>query len=197
MDKREYTAKTREYFDALAPTWDDISIHNESKLRLITGLASFEPGDRLLDIGCGTGVMIGPLLAKEPRELTALDLSPCMIELAAQKYRDARLRLLNKDFFALKETGFDLALFYSVYPHFPDKEELARHTARCLVRGGRFMVAHSESKDIINSRHKGGAAALSEPLRAAETEAKTWREYFDIDILIDTKQLYIVSGLRK
>jgi len=197
MNEQEYVEKMQQYFDELAPAWDSICKHDEGKLRLICRLAAPAPGNRLLDIGCGAGVMIGPLLATDPAELLALDLSPCMIEQAAQKYRDVRLRLLAGDFFALKESGFDLALLYSVYPHFPNKKNLARQTAHCLKSGGRFMVAHSESRAIINSRHQSGAAArLSQPLKAAEEEAKTWREYFNIDTLIDTEQLYVISGRR-
>ena len=197
MDELILTQQTRAYFDNLAPTWDEITNHNADKLRLITELAAPAAGSNLLDIGCGTGVMIGPLLATAPAKLLALDLSPRMIEQAAQKYRDPRLRLLNEDFFALKENGFDLALFYSVYPHFLNKEHLIRQTSRCLVPGGRFMVAHSESKETINNRHRGTAAQmLSQPLREVEQEAKMWRKYFQIDILIDTRQLYVFSGLR-
>ena len=198
MDEREYLEHTREYFDDLAPVWDDICKHDDGKLRLITRLAAIVPGSRLLDIGCGTGVMIGPLLAAKPTELLAVDLSLRMIERAAQKFRDARLRLQAGDFFALEESGFDLAMLYSVYPHFPDKERLALETARCLKKGGRFMVAHSESKENINSRHQGGTAArFSQTLKAAEQEAVHWREHFCIDILIDTDQLYVLSGRRR
>jgi demethylmenaquinone methyltransferase/2-methoxy-6-polyprenyl-1,4-benzoquinol methylase len=198
MDEQQYAVQTQQYFDDLAPQWDNICKHDADKLSLISALAAPAPGSRLLDIGCGTGIMIGPLLATNPRELLALDLSPRMIEQAAKKYRDARLRLLAGDFFALEESGFDFALLYSAYPHFPHKNKLARQAARCLVSGGRFMVAHSESRDVINSRHQGGAAALlSQPLKAAQEEAESWREHFRIDILIDTEQLYVISGLRK
>lgn len=197
MDGQQYAEQTRSYFDNLAPVWDDICNHDERKLRLICGLAAPAPGNRLLDIGCGTGVMIGPLLATEPAELLALDLSPRMIERAAQKYQNERLRLLVRDFFTLEESGFDLAMFYSVYPHFTHKERLVEQTARCLAQGGRFMVAHSESKELINGRHSGETAEnLSQPLEAAEQEASLWREYFHIDTLIDTERLYVISGLR-
>jgi len=197
VDEQQYLAQTRQYFDDLAPSWDNTCRHDESKLHLIIGLASPATDSRLLDIGCGTGVMIAPLLATEPRELVAVDLAPRMIEIAAQKYRDPRLRLIGGDFFALEESGFDLTLLYSVYPHFPHKRQLALKTAQCLKEGGRFLVAHSESRAIINSRHQGSAAQLSQPLQEAKEEAAAWQEYFHIDMLIDTERLYVISGLRK
>jgi demethylmenaquinone methyltransferase/2-methoxy-6-polyprenyl-1,4-benzoquinol methylase len=198
MNEQEYMENMRQYFDELAPVWDDICHHDESKLRLICHLASPTPGSRLLDIGCGAGVMIEPLLATDPGELLALDISPRMIDQAAQKYRDARLRLLARDFFALDESGFDFALFYSAYPHFSHKKELARQTAHCLKSNGRFMIAHSESRAIINNRHQSSAVAqLSQPLKAAAEEAETWRLYFTVDMLIDTERLYIISGRRE
>ena len=198
MDEQQFAALTRQYFDDLAPKWDDICRHDKDKLSLIIGLTAPPPDSRALDVGCGAGVMIGPLLTTKPRELLALDISPCMIEQAKRKFSDPCLRLLCEDFFAMEESGFDFAMFYSVYPHFPAKERLARHTARCLNKGGRFVVAHSENRAKINNRHQSGLAAqLSLPLQAAGEEAKKWLAYFNIDILIDTEQLYMISGLRK
>ncbi|MCL1976285.1 MAG: class I SAM-dependent methyltransferase [Firmicutes bacterium] len=196
MDERQYTEQTIEYFDNLASIWDSISIHDEKQLRLLIALAAIKPGSRILDIGCGCGVMIGPLLETNPQELLAMDISPRMIEQAKLKYQDARLRLLNEDFYNLKENNFDFALAYSVYPHFPHKKRLAQQTASCLAQGGRFMVAHSESREKINSRHQNNAVAhLSQPLKEAKAETIYWQEYFNIDILIDTQQLYVISGL--
>jgi len=198
MDEKQYLQQTRQFFDDLAPGWDSRVYHDARKLKLIVDICGLAPGGRLLDIGCGTGVMIGELLEREPRELVAVDISPRMIEQAAKKYRDARLKLVTGDLFDLEEIGFDLALLYSVYPHFPHKEKLAHRLAQLLRQGGRFMIAHSESRDIINNRHQGGMTErLSQPLEPVLQEAQIWQKYFDIDILADTEQLYLLSGKLK
>ncbi|MCL2496280.1 MAG: class I SAM-dependent methyltransferase [Clostridiales bacterium] len=198
MDEKKYLQQTRQFFDDLAPNWDSITYHDARKLKLIVDICGPAPGGRLLDIGCGTGVMIGELLEREPRELVAVDISPRMIEQAAQKHHDARLKLVAGDFFTLEESGFDMALLYSVYPHFPHKYRLAHRLAEMLRQGGRFMVAHSEARDTINSRHQGGLAeSLSQPLEPAWQEARIWQKYFFIDILADTEQFYLLSGTRK
>ena len=197
MNAQQYAKQTRQYFDNLAPIWDSICQHDKNKLQLLIDLAAPAPDSRMLDIGCGAGVMIEQLLSANPRELLSLDISPLMIEQAKRKYCDPRLRLISKDFFDLEEEGFDLAILYSVYPHFPLKKQLVRHTAHCLVNGGRFMVAHSENRQIINTRHQNGMVAqLSLPLKEAKEEAKIWQTCFEIDILIDTPQLYVISGWR-
>ena len=198
MPKPDYTAQMRQYFDEKAANWDNICHHDTAKLHIIISLAAPALCSRLLDIGCGTGIMIKPLLAVNPRELLAVDLAPLMIEQSALKHNDTRLRLLAIDFFDLAENGFDLAMLYSVYPHFPEKEKLVQQTAKCLKNNGRFMIAHSESRHTINKRHQDTQTAqLSQSLKPAAEEAKMWQKSFDIDILVDTDQLYIISGLRK
>jgi ubiquinone/menaquinone biosynthesis C-methylase UbiE len=83
-----YEARAREYDDWWLgtglfeqrdrPCWD------EERAGLIDALAALEPA-RTLDIACGTGFLTRHL----PGELTGLDQSPTMIEIAAARIPDA------------------------------------------------------------------------------------------------------------
>ena len=188
----------RDFFDALAEEWDERCYHDAHKLRLIVDLCLLPEGAKILDIGCATGAMTESLLVTNPAQIVGLDLSPKMIEQAKAKFNDPRASFLVADLFEYPEAGFDLAMLYSVYPHFADKAALAQKVADCLQPGGRFMVAHSESRHAINLRHSGGKVEdVSESLRAAEVEVKNWQELFAIDTLIDHDQFYVISGVKK
>ena len=186
--------QVRDYFDERASQWDAVCSHDRHKLAAVVTLARVTPGARVLDIACGTGVLFEELLSREPAYVLGVDLSPNMIAAARQKHRDPRLQTLAADLFDVDETGFDTAIIYSAYPHFPDKHRLAQKVRAMLAPGGRFLIAHSESRQTINGRHNGSASPISMPLRPARVEAAAWEPLFQIDMVADTPDLYFISG---
>ena len=80
-------------YEAIAPVYDDFTAHHEyeavarrppAQAPAATGCA----GNRLLDVGCGTGKSFLPMLARG-WEVTGCDISPAMLELAREKAGDA------------------------------------------------------------------------------------------------------------
>lgn len=196
--KKDVTAEMRDFFNAHAETWDKNCRHSAEKIAAIVTLAGVAAGSRIADIGCGTGVLFPEILSRNPAYLEGIDLSEQMIRKAREKFSDPRLHLTASDCFRFRGTGFDAVLIYSAYPHFPDKARLAAQTARMLKPGGRLMVAHSESRAVINGRHTANAVShLSWELRPVEEEASEFRDLFRIDMQADTDDIYFFSGTRK
>lgn len=192
------TNTIRTFFEQRAHNWDETCTHDPKKIAAIVSLAGIHEGDRIVDIACGTGILFDQLLSYAPSELVGLDLSPAMIAKAQEKFTDPRLRLLAQDFLEFEETGFQLATLYSAYPHFPDKERLARKLWEVLAPSGRLMLAHSQSRHIINGRHDASLAkAISVGLRPVNEESQVFSPYFELDILADTPDFYIISGTRR
>ena len=115
--------KIRAYFDALAPQWDEVSVHDPQKIRKILHSCHLSKKSRVLDIACGTGVLAPFLLEWEPASVTGIDLSPKMIDIAQKKYGD-RVTYICRD--VLEYTGgpFDVCIVYSAFPHFLEPERL-------------------------------------------------------------------------
>ncbi len=78
-------------YEAIAPVYDDFTAHHDYELWLGKLLPELERhglrGDRLLDVGCGTGKSFLPMLARDWK-VTACDISPAMVELARGKVGD-------------------------------------------------------------------------------------------------------------
>lgn len=192
------TEQTKAFFNRLAGSWDQNCNHDPQKLAAIVTLADIKKGARVVDIACGTGVLFNEILSREPSELLGIDLSDQMIAVAKSKFHDGRLRLLATDLFDVTETGFNVATIYSAYPHFPDKQALAKKVADVLAPSGRIMIAHSESKEAINSRHQEAEVSrLSDELLSAKLEAEHFSAFFNVDILVDTSEMYLISGVKK
>lgn len=188
------------FFDTMAAQWDTICCHNPEKIRTILSLADIRENADILDVGCGTGILENYLLPYRPRQVTGIDISPAMIARARQKYQaqadTVRFRLA--DLMDVRGEAFDYILIYSVYPHFPDPRKMIRQAAGLLRRGGRLVIAHSESKEEINRHHsRQGAEGISRLLPPAGEVARLLEPYFRIETTVDTRQLYMVSGRRR
>jgi SAM-dependent methyltransferase len=101
----------RHAYDALAPGYDLFTAHHDQaqwtglilELAAAAGLA----GSRVLDVGCGTGSAIPPMLDRG-FAVTGVDISPAMIALATEKV-GARAELCVGDMRDLPALGrFDL-----------------------------------------------------------------------------------------
>jgi SAM-dependent methyltransferase len=101
----------RQAYDALAPTYDEF-VHGYMYERwtgrlLDEALSHGLRGDRLLDVGCGTGLSLISMVGRG-WQVTGCDISPAMLELARGKVGD-RAGLVVADMRELPDLGeFDL-----------------------------------------------------------------------------------------
>lgn len=190
----EYKERIIDFFNCKAEIWDDICVHDQDKLSLITSLCGIKPGDKVLDAACGTGIMSNELIKSSAGKITGLDISDKMIETAKKKFNSTRLEFVVDDLYSCSIQDYDVALLYCVYPHLMDRPALVEKLHSILRPGGRFLIAHSESAASINSMHDRRAPGISLALRSADVEACLFKTRFKIDTLIDTDELYIISG---
>lgn len=189
------------FFDRLAESWD-AGAHNDPVLldRILT-VAGVAPGCSVLDIGCGTGVLAPSLLARGASRILGVDISPAMIARAKEKFNDPRLSFICADASVLSviedaQPGFDAAVVYNAYPHFPEPAALFAALFGALRPGGRVTVAHGMGRAHINAHHGGTAKAVSLCLPPAAEVAALMAPYFTADVLVDEDALYLVSGIK-
>lgn len=98
-------------FDHLAPTWDAHEVRNESSLSRILDYADIRAGVSVLDVACGTGVLIPDYLKRDVARITGVNVSPAMIACAKAKLSSPRVTLLAAD---MEETGFSVPAGFSI-----------------------------------------------------------------------------------
>ncbi len=109
--------------------------------------AAPRPGERVLDVACGTGVVarhVAPLVGQAGR-VVGLDLSPAMLEVARglPAPEGATIEWRQGDATALPfaDGAFDLATCQQGLQFVPDRGAAARELRRVLAPGGRAAVA--------------------------------------------------------
>ena len=193
MDKGEIAA----FFDRLAPSWDEYSRPEEAVLEKILDLARLSPGDDVLDVACGIGVMFPHYLARGAASVTGIDLSREMVRRAEALYaHEPRVRVVWGD----AETAdlgrtFDAAVIHNALPHFPDPRGLIAALSRWVRPGGRLTVAHSAGREVINACHHG-AEHVSRGLMPARELAELFAPWFTVETLADDETMYLVTGVR-
>ena len=166
MNTKAVNPKQKDFFDEKAAVWDKITVHDLEKVQYIAELLGIQSGDRILDVGTGTGVMI-PFYERYlvDGSVVALDYSGKMIEVARFKYPEKdqpMVSYLVSDVYELKYYAeFDLVVCYSCFPHFVDQHLAVKILAKALRKGGRLVVAHSDSAKKINGVHINGGVEIS------------------------------------
>lgn len=190
MDKKDIM----QFFDRMAPQWDADMIRSDAIISKIFDGAGVEEGVDVLDVACGTGVLFPDYLARKVRSVTAVDISPEMVKIAASKYPEAPITVLCGDVEDLPLGQFDRIMVYNAFPHFPDPENLIRVLSGHLKPGGTLTVAHGMSRAQIDHRHEGGASKVSVGLMHEDALAEIFGKYLSVTLKISDERMYQVTG---
>ena len=186
------------FFDRCAPDWDAEMIRNEPVIRTILDNAGVRSGVRVLDVACGTGVLIPDYLLSGAAQVTAIDISPEMARIAREKFPQENVTVLCGDIETVPlPQQFDRCMVYNAFPHFPDPARLIAHLATLLKPGGRLSVAHGMSRAMLDRHHAGAASTVSVSLISETELAARMAPYFDVDVVISDDRMYQVCGTKK
>lgn len=185
------------FFDRLAPGWDDAQICERDKMEEILDHAGICEGVNVLDVACGTGVLIPDYLERGVRKVTAVDISEKMIEIAKKKFDDPRVKFFCADIEELElSEQYDVCMLYNAFPHFVNPATLISALADRLKSGGRLTIAHSMSRKQLDSHHMGPAKEVSMGLMHEDDLEKLMCGLFEVDIKISDARMYVVSGVK-
>ena len=109
------------------------------------GLLPAEPGARVLDLGCGTGLELEGYFARNPAAaVTGIDLAPGMLEALRRKFPGKDLTLILGSYFdaELGEGVFDAAVSVESLHHFTKAEKIPLYEKlhRALKPCGYFIL---------------------------------------------------------
>lgn len=183
------------YFDQKAADWDSRMVRNEAVIASILDHADIHPGMDILDVACGTGILIPDYLKRRASSITGIDISPNMIAEAEKKFRQPEVTLICTPAETYEpEKKFDAIMVYNALPHFRDPQALITHLSDLLKPDGTLTVAHGLSRKRINEHHAGMNTSLSEDLMSIEELSELFSEFLEVIYTNSDEQSYQATG---
>ena len=191
----------REFFDRHAVSWD--SQYNEdiaSRIQELVNRFDIEEGKSILDVGCGTGILL-PYLSEKVKEkglVFAVDFSWNMIFKAKKTKQKSHIHFINAEVEALplRDHIFDYVTCLDTFAHITNQKKAVYGMGRALKKGGRLFIAHTLGKRELAEYHRMAGVEVENDTLPEDAKMRWMMKNAgleDIEI-IDQPDLYLASG---
>ena len=186
------------FFDQHAQHWDSYQKEEEIPIiREIIARCEIEEREDILDVACGTGVLIPFFyeLGVLDSQIQANDISSEMCHLFSQKYPD--IKVFQGDFTEenFSERFYDLVIIFNSFPHFIEPAKVFRKAAQILKIGGKFVVAHSMTRELLDEFHrKTHGVVCSHRLISDEKFMEYFREYGFTEEVVENQNYFFAKA---
>lgn len=186
----------KDFFDRHADMWDSNLIRHDDVICEILDNACVYQETSVLDVACGTGVLFPDYSSRHTAKVMAVDLSPRMAYIAAEKAENyENIEVLCADIEELElPDKYDCCIVYNAFPHFPDPEKLVSVLSEKIKPNGTLSIAHGMSRDMIDRHHKSITGKYAISLISEYELAEIMSKYLHVYCLKSDERMYQVCG---
>jgi ubiquinone/menaquinone biosynthesis C-methylase UbiE len=137
------TEKIVKEYTALAPVYDHRwSNYLDASLRMTMDVVGRLPAERVLDVACGTGLLLEELAGRRDNsELVGVDRVPAMLDVARRRIgHGATLLECDAAELPFDDASFRLAISTSALHYFPDAVAALREIRRVISASGNLVL---------------------------------------------------------
>lgn len=155
------------YFNELAARWDQLPSPPDAaaKVARFARRCLGGPSARVLDVGCGTGILVQYMQAADaaPRQIVEMDLAEAMLRENRRKPGGGAAEHICGEAQRppFRRETFDSVICFNALPHLTPIEATLLRMLECLRPGGLLSVGHLMASGELNRFHAaiGGAVA--------------------------------------
>jgi SAM-dependent methyltransferase len=154
----------RDYWTVVGPdSREEYDRLGQVKLKQLREIG-LTPDSRILDVGCGTGQLAGPLEAflSDRGCYVGVDIGPEAVAFCRRRYTRPNFRFERNEMTAIPISGseFDIIAFFSVFTHtYPDETVLLLAEARRLLAPGGVILGDVFTSPMVE-RSSGNRGAV-------------------------------------
>lgn len=160
----DFVDPLQSYYDRKAAELDELAATYESdvpykrffygrRFDAVMNALGAEPGDEVLEVGCGSGYYTRALLARGAR-VTATDLAPAYVEQARRIAPGASFAVEDAQRLSFPDARYDRVLMTEVVEHVPNPGGAIAEAARVLRPGGVLALSTPSRRAPMNLAYK-------------------------------------------
>ena len=140
------------YYDAIAEGYNELYSEEQlKKWNAAKRLIEFKPTDKVLDVGCGTGI-ITVLLAEKVASVKAIDSSKSMIE-NAKRLNNINYQVADTTELPFKDKSFDKTVSFTVLQDIKDQDAALKEIKR-VTKGEVLLTILKRNKNLEKVKEK-------------------------------------------
>ena len=173
-------ADAKAYYDGFSGHYDSRRHSGYHALidELESGFVAVSPGDRVLEAGCGTGLILDRLRQAGAR-VTGIDLSAGMLSHA--KRRQLPVAQASVDALPFPDATFDRACSFKVLAHVPPIRATLAELARVVRPGGLMVLEFYNRRSLRGARWRLKLLLGGERTGSGARETDLFTRYDDVD----------------
>jgi len=144
MEESHDSSEVMEYYDMIAPSYEEL--YGEEQLSKYVGVEKICNGARILDVGCGTGLLLKYLLnvGARPSLYVCLDISRKMLERCGSCENRVNAERIASDMTMVNNLfnkRFECITLFTVLLTRYDIKRLITEFSRVIIPGGRIVYS--------------------------------------------------------
>lgn len=127
------------FFDIVAPIYEKLHFGAQKTFDKIKSIVIFEPSDKVIDLGGGTG-RIANFLTNKVNKITVVDTSEKMLKQCQQWHPELSCVHAEAQSLPFADNSVNKIIIVDAFHHFQNQEQVVKEIKRVLAENGKVVI---------------------------------------------------------